>query len=63
MQYHLLQEFRERLIERYDPLSLIEILEITSEDIWDQFMDRILQDPEIAEDLGMNELTEESEVE
>lgn len=59
MDYYLVQEFRERLIERYDPVSLVEILGITVEELWEAFPDRMLNNEELVDELGINELNED----
>ena len=56
--YDLTVEFRERLIERYDPVTLVELLEIGTDDLWDAFTDLILRNDELAEELGIGELME-----
>jgi hypothetical protein len=56
MNYDLVVEFRERLIERYDPVTLVELLNIETEDLWDAFTDLILRNSEIAEELGIADL-------
>lgn len=56
MDYYLVQEFRERLIERYDPVSLVEILGIAVEELWEAFPDRMLNNEELVDELGINEL-------
>ena len=56
MDYHLINEFRERLIERYDPVTLVELLNITTEELWEAFPDRMLDSVELVEELGIVEL-------
>ena len=56
MDYYLVSEFRDRLVERYDPVTLVEVLGITSEELWDAFRDRILDNEELVDELGINEL-------
>lgn len=53
MDYTLTQEFRERLIERYDGVSLAEILGLTVEDIWEAFFDRCLENSELIYETGI----------
>lgn len=53
MDYSRVLEFRERLVERYDPVSLVEILDITVDELFDAFPDRILDNNELAEELGL----------
>ena len=59
MDYYLVSEFRERLVERYDPVTLVEILGITVQELWEAFPDRILDNAELVDELGINELDEE----
>lgn len=60
MDYYLVQEFRERLIERYDPVTLVELLDITTEELWEFFPDRCLNAPGLAEDLGLTALDDDT---
>jgi hypothetical protein len=53
MDYTLTQEFRERLIERYDGVSLAEILNLTVEDIWEAFFDRCIDNHELIHETGI----------
>lgn len=48
-----LQELKDILIERYDPLDVLEMLELSTEDIVSAFTDRI-EDlfPKLQEDIG-----------
>lgn len=48
-----LQELKEILLERYDPLDVLEMLELTTEDLVNAFTDRI-EDlfPKLQEDIG-----------
>lgn len=59
MDYNLVREFRERLIERYDAVTLVELLELSPEDIWEYFSDRCMALEGILEELGMADLEEE----
>lgn len=59
MDYYLVSEFRERLVERYDPVTLVEILGITVQELWEAFPDRMLDSPELVNELGINELVDE----
>lgn len=59
MRKDLLFEFRERFIERYEAVDVIEILGITMEDMWDSFADRIVDSSEITEELGIGELEDD----
>lgn len=59
MDYYLVSEFRERLVERYDPVTLVEILGITVQELWEAFPDRMLDNAELVDELGINELDEE----
>jgi len=52
----LIFEFRERLVERYEAVDIVEILNLTVEDLWDSFADRIMDHSEIVEELGIQEL-------
>lgn len=54
--YFLIREFRERLIERYDAVSLADILNLTVEDIWEAFADRCMDNEELVEETGINQL-------
>lgn len=56
MDYYLVQEFRDRLVERYDPVSLVEILGISVLDLWEAFPDQMLNNAELVDELGINEL-------
>ena len=56
MDYYLVSEFRDRLVERYDPVTLVEILGITTEELWEGFRDRILDNEELVDELGINDL-------
>lgn len=58
MDYHLINEFRERLIERYDPVTLVELLGISTEELWEAFPDRMLDNVELVEELGIADLDE-----
>lgn len=53
MDYTLTQEFRERLIERYDGVSLAEILNLSVEDIWEVFFDRCMDNAELIHETGI----------
>lgn len=53
MDYTLTQEFRERLVERYDGVSLAEILNLTVEDIWEAFFDRCMDNSELIHETGI----------
>lgn len=53
MDYTLTQEFRERLIERYDGVSLAEILNLSVEDIWEVFFDRCMDNAELIQETGI----------
>ena len=53
MDYTLTQEFRERLIERYDGVSLAEILNLSVEDIWEAFFDRCIDNSELIHETGI----------
>lgn len=48
-----LQELKDLLIERYDPLDVLEMLELSTEDIVSAFTERI-EDlfPKLQEDIG-----------
>lgn len=59
MDYYLVSEFRERLFERYDPVTLVEILGITCEELWEAFPDRMLDNVELVNELGINELNDD----
>jgi hypothetical protein len=59
MDYTLTQEFRERLIERYDGVSLAEILGLTAEDIWEAFFDRCIDNSELIQETGIFSLDED----
>ena len=56
MRKDLIFEFRERLVERYEAVDIVEILNLTVEDLWDSYADRIMDHSEIVEELGVNEL-------
>jgi hypothetical protein len=53
MDYHLTQEFRERLIERYDGVSIAEILNLSVEDIWEAFHERCMENSELIAETGI----------
>jgi len=53
MDYTLTQEFRERLIERYDGVSLAEILNLSVEDIWEAFFERCMDNAELIHETGI----------
>lgn len=57
--YFLIQEFRERLIERYDGVALAEVLGLTVEDIWEAFSDRCLDNEELLEETGIKQLDDD----
>lgn len=59
MDYTLTQEFRERLIERYDGVSLAEILGLTVEDIWEVFFDRCMDNSELIQETGIFSIDED----
>lgn len=59
MDYYLVKEFRERMIERYDPVSLVEICGITTEQLWEAFSDKFMDNEELVDELGINELEDE----
>ena len=59
MDYTLTQEFRERLIERYDGVSLAEILGLPVEDIWEVFFDRCMDNSELIQETGIFALDED----
>jgi len=59
MDYTLTQEFRERLIERYDGVSLAEILNLSVEDIWEAFHDRCMDNGELIQETGIFHLDDD----
>ena len=59
MDYTLTQEFRERLIERYDGVSLAEILGLTTEDIWEAFHERCMDNSELIHETGIFTIDED----
>lgn len=59
MDYTLTQEFRERLIERYDGVSLAEILNLSVEDIWGAFFDRCMDNSELIHETGIFHLDDD----
>lgn len=59
MDYHLILEFRERLIERYDATELTEILGLTVEDLWEYFAERMLDNEELVQETGLRDLEDE----
>ena len=59
MDYQLTQEFRERLIERYDGVSLAEILGLTVEDLWEVFFDRCMDNSELIQETGIFSIDED----
>ena len=59
MDYTLTQEFRERLIERYDGVSLAEILNLSVEDIWEAFFDRCMDNSELIHETGIFNIEED----
>jgi hypothetical protein len=59
MDYQLTQEFRERLIERYDGVSLAEILGLTVEDLWEVFFDRCMDNSELIHETGIFSIDED----
>lgn len=58
MDRYLVKEYRERLIERYDPVTLVEILEVTVADLWEAFSDKLMDNEELVDELGINDLAE-----
>jgi hypothetical protein len=56
MDNYLIKELRERLVERYDAIDLIEILDLTVEDVYEAFFDKIVDNPIIIEELGLIDL-------
>jgi hypothetical protein len=59
MDYTLTQEFRERLIERYDGVSLAEILNLSVEDIWEAFFDRCMDNSELIHETGIFDIDDD----
>lgn len=57
--YFLIREFRERLIERYDAVSLCEVLGLSVEDLWEAFSERMMDNQELIEELGITQLNED----
>lgn len=53
-----LEEIKERLLETMDPDELLEVLQITSEDILDRFEDRLISRIEVLEEELMEEVDE-----
>ena len=53
-----LEEIKERLLETMDPDELLEVLQITSEDILDRFEDRLISRIEVLEEELMEEAKE-----
>jgi len=45
-----LQEFKEQLIELYDPDELVDILSISSEDLVEMFPDKVVEKFELEHD-------------
>ena len=54
-----LKEFRERLIERYEPSELVELLGLSTEDMYYAFDLKLQETEEIWEELGFRELDED----
>ena len=46
-----LAELKERILQEYDPDLLVEVLEITSEELLDRFEDKVLENIELFEEL------------
>lgn len=59
MDYTLTQEFRERLVERYDGVSLAEILNLTVEDLWEVFAERCMENSELIYETGIFDIEED----
>lgn len=62
----LIEEFKNRLADRYTAVELVELMEISVEDIIEKYIEYILQfHQELVEEVGMvvadNELEEEQE--
>lgn len=53
-----LEEIKDRLLETMDPDELLEVLQITSEDILDRFEDRLISRIEVLEEELMEEANE-----
>lgn len=41
--FEILESFRQRLLDRYDVLELVELLGITAEELLDAFQDKVLE--------------------
>lgn len=53
-----IEEFRQRLIDRFDLYELLEVMDYTVEDFWDVCAEKIMDDPDVLEELGVDEITE-----
>ena len=53
-----LKEFRERLIERYEPSELVELLGLSTEEVYYAFDLKLQEVEEIWEELGFGELND-----
>ncbi len=47
-----LTELKDRIIQEYDPDLLVEVLEITSEELLERFEDKVLENIELFEELN-----------
>lgn len=54
--YFLINEFRERLIERYDAVDLVDALGLTVEDIWEAFAERCMDNQELIKETGIHQV-------
>ena len=56
-----MDEIREKILDRYDPDDLIDLLELTSEEILDRFEDKLINRLEMFEEELQDDTREETE--
>ena len=61
MLYLTLDELRDKLLDQYDPDDLIELLQISSEELLDRFEDKLINRFETLQDEFLDEVEDDDE--
>jgi len=61
MLYLTLDELRDKLLDQYDPDDLIELLQISAEELLDRFEDKLINRFETLQDEFLDEVEDDDE--
>jgi len=61
MLYLTLDELRDKLLDQYDPDDLIELLQISAEELLDRFEDKLINRFETLQDEFLEEVEDDDE--